>query len=136
MTNQMQQSIKTCMCCLQHEGGLSKAPLHPMVATTPLDLLHVDFTSKGTTLELNKSPKVANILVFQDHFKKHVLAYMTPNQTAKTVTKYLYQGYISIFRAPVRFLSDRSANFMSSVINEMCKILGMKKLQTIPYHPD
>ena len=23
---------------------------------------------------------------------------------------------------------------MSSVINEMCKILGMKKLQTIPYH--
>ena len=24
---------------------------------------------------------------------------------------------------------------MSSVINEMCKILGMKKLQTIPYHP-
>ena len=24
---------------------------------------------------------------------------------------------------------------MSSVINEMCKILGVKKLQTTPYHP-
>ena len=24
---------------------------------------------------------------------------------------------------------------MSSVINEMCKILSMKKLQTTPYHP-
>ena len=24
---------------------------------------------------------------------------------------------------------------MSSLINEMCKILGMKKLQTMPYHP-
>ena len=32
MTNQMQQSIKTCTHCLQHEGGLSKAPLHPCVA--------------------------------------------------------------------------------------------------------
>ena len=43
MTYQMWQSIKTCMCCLQHEGGLSKAPLHPIMATAPLDLLHVDF---------------------------------------------------------------------------------------------
>ena len=134
MTNQMWQSIKTCAHCLQHEGSLSKAPLHPTVATTPLDLLHVDFASIETTLELNKSPKVANILVFQDHFMKHVLAYVTPNQTAKTITMFLYQGYISVFGALARLLSDRGANFMSSVINKMCKILTMKKLQTMPYH--
>ena len=79
MTNQMWQSIKTCACCLQHEGSLSKAPLHPIMATT-LDLLHVNFTSIETTLELNKSPGVTNVLVFQDHFTKHVLAYVTPNQ--------------------------------------------------------
>ena len=74
-------------------------PLYPIMATTPLDLLHVDFTSIETTLELKKSPRVTNILVFQDHFMKHVLAYVTPNQLAKTVAKFLYQGYISIFRA-------------------------------------
>ena len=79
MTSQMWQSIRTYVHCLQHEGGLSKVPLHPIMATTPLDLLHVDFTSIETTLELNKSPKVANILVFQGHFTKHVLVYMTPN---------------------------------------------------------
>ena len=32
-------------------------------------------------------------------------------------------------------LSDRGANFMSSIIEEMCKILGIKKLWTMPYHP-
>ena len=132
MTNQMQQSIKTCMHCLQHEGGLSEALLHPIVATTPLDLLHVEFTSIETTLELNKSPKVTNILVFQDHFTKHALAYVTPDQTAKTIAKFLYQAYISIFGALARLLSDRGANFMSSVIDEMCKILGVKKLWTMP----
>ena len=134
MTNQMWQSIKTSVHCLQHESGLSKAPLHPIMAIAPLDLLHVDFTSIETTLELNKSPKVANVLVFKDHFTKHVLAYVTPNQTAKTVAKFLYQGYILIFGAPARLLSDRGANFMSSVINEMCKILSVKKLWTMPYH--
>ena len=66
---------------------------------------------------------------------KHVLAYVTPNQTAKPVAKFLYQGYISIFGAPARLLSDRGANFMSGVIYKMCRILGMKKLQTTPYHP-
>ena len=96
------------------------------MATTSLDLLHVDFTSIETTLELKRSPKVANVLVFQDHFMKNVLAYVTPYQIARTVAKFLYQGYILIFGAPAGLLSERGANFMSSVINEMCKILGMK----------
>ena len=74
MASQMWQSIRTCVHCLQHEGGLSKVPLHPIMATAPLDLLHVDFTRVETTLELNQSPRVTNILVFQDHFMKHVLA--------------------------------------------------------------
>ena len=81
MANQMQQSIKSCTHCLQHEGNLFKVPLQPIVATVLMDLLHVDFTSIEMTMELNRPPKVANILVFQDHFTKHVMAYMTPNQT-------------------------------------------------------
>ena len=64
-----------------------------------------------------------------------MLAYVTPNQTAKSVAKCLYQGYISVFQAPARLLSDRGANFMSSMIKEMCKTLGVRKLQTMPYYP-
>ena len=56
MVNQMRQVFKTCRCCLQYEGTTPKAPLCPIVATAPLDLLHVDFTSIETTMELDKSP--------------------------------------------------------------------------------
>ena len=135
MAKQMRQVIKACRCCLQYEGSTPKAPLCPIMATTPLDLLHVDFTSIKTTMELDKSPRVANVLVFQDHFTKHVLAYVTPNQTAKTIAKFLYGGYISIFGAPARLLSDRGTSFTSSIIEELCKILGIQQLQTTPYHP-
>ena len=135
MAKQMKQVIKACRCCLQYEGGTPKAPLCLIVATTLLDLLHVDFTSIETMMELNQSPRVANILVFQDHFTKHVLVYVTPNQTAKTVTKFLYGGYISIFVALARLLSDRGTSFTSSIIDELCKILGIQWLQTMPYHP-
>ena len=126
MAKQMRQAIRACTYCLQYEGGLPKAPLCPIVATAPLDLLHVDFTSIETMLEPNQSPKVAYILVFQDHFMKHVLAYVTPDQTAKTVAKFLYGGYISIFGAPARLLSDTGASFTSNVIEELCTILGIK----------
>ena len=63
------------------------------------------------------------------------MVYVTPNHTAKTVAKFLYQGYISISGVPARLLSDCSANFMSNIISEMCNLLGIKKLQTTPYHP-
>ena len=101
----------------------------------PLDLLHVDFTIIETTLEPNQSSRVAKVLVFQDHFMKHVLVYMTPDQTAKTVAKFLYGGYISVFGALARLLSDRGASFTSNIIEELCMILGIKQLQAMPYHP-
>ena len=135
MAKQMRQVIKACRHCLQYEGGTPKAPLCPIVATTPLDLLHVDFTSIETMMELDQLPRVANILVFQDHFTKHVLVYVTPHQTAKTITKFLYGGYISIFGALARLLSDRGTSFTSSIIEELCKILSVQRLQTMPYHP-
>ena len=96
------------------------------MATAPLDLLHVDFTSIKTMLELNQLPRDTNVLVFQDHFTKHVLAYVTPDQTAKNITKFLYVGYISIFGDLARLLSDRGTSFTSGIIEELCKILGIK----------
>ena len=100
-----------------------------------MDILHVDFSSIKMTMEPNRPPKVANILVFQDHFTKHIMVYLTSNQTTKTVAKLLYEGYVSISGAPARLLSDQSANFMSNIIMETCKLLGMKKLCTTPYQP-
>ena len=131
----MRQFIRACKCCLQYEGGIPKAPLCPIVATTPLDLLHVDFTSFETILGLNQSPRVANVLVFQDHFTKDILAYVTPDQIVKTIAKFLYGGYISIFGAPARLPSHRGTSFTSSIIEELCKIHGIQQLQTMPYHP-
>ena len=51
MMNQVQQSIKSYMHCLQHDGNLPKAPLNLIVSTTPMDLLHIDFTSIKTTMK-------------------------------------------------------------------------------------
>ena len=72
MAKQMRQVIKACKHCLQYESDMPKAPLCPIVATTPLDLLHVYFTSIEAMMELNQLPRDTNILVFKDHFTKPI----------------------------------------------------------------
>ena len=108
-------SSEHCTCYMTSSGGLEWPHRCRMQSATvsiassmkaPLELLHVDFTSIETTMELYQPPNMLNLLVFCDHFTKHVMAYMTPNQTVKTVAKFLWQGFILIFRAPAKLLSD------------------------------
>ena len=109
-------------------------PIQPIIVTAPSELLNIDFTSIETTMELDQPPNVVNILVFCDHFMKHIMAYMTPDQTAKTVSKFLWQGYISLFGAPANFLSDQGTNFESNIIKDLSELMGIWKVRTSPYH--
>ena len=93
----------------------------------------MDFTSTEMTMELNQPPHVVNVLVFCDHFTRHIMA--MSDQMAKTVAKFLLQGYISIFRAPAKLLSDQGANFKSNIISELCELMGIQKTRILLYHP-
>ena len=65
---------------------------------------------------------------------KHIMAYMTPDQTAKSIAKFLLQGYISIFGALAKLLGNLGANFESNVIKELCELMDIQKARTSPYH--
>ena len=135
MAMQMQKAISSCERCIQHKGAQVEAPLHAILVSSPLELLHVDFTGIKMTMELDWPPHIVNVLVFCDHFMRHIMAYVTPNQMAKTVAKFLWQGYISIFRALTKVLSDWGATFESNIISELCELIGIQKLRASPYHP-
>ena len=92
----------------------------------------MDFTGIETTDELDQPPHVVNVLVFCDHLMRHIMVYVTPDQMAKTVAKFLWQGYISIFRALAKLLSDQGATFESNIISEL---MGIWKARTSPYYP-
>ena len=83
-----------------------RAPLCLIQAYAPLDLVHVDFTSIETTMELNQPPSIKNVLVLMDHFTRHSMAFVTNDQKAKTVVQILYEQFVSIFSVPTKLLSD------------------------------
>ena len=91
--------------CVQHEEAHAKAPLQPILVTSPLKLLNVDFTSIEIAIKVDQPSHVVNVLVLCDHFIRHVMAYVNSDHTAKAVAKFMWQGYISIFRALAKLLS-------------------------------
>ena len=92
------------------------------------------FYSIETTMDLDQPPNMVNHLVFCNHFMKHIMVYMAPDQTVKTVAKFLWQGYISIFRQLTKLLSEWGANFVNNIIRELCELMDIRKVRTSPYH--
>ena len=98
--------VRGCQCCKIFEGVVVKALLCPIQAYMPLELVHVDFTSIETTMELNQPPSIKNVLVLTDHFTRYMMAFVTKDQKAKTITQILYEQFISVFDTPAKLLSD------------------------------
>ena len=62
--------VRGCPHCQAFEGEVPRAPLCPIQASAPLELVHLDYTSIESTMELNKPPVVKNVLVMIDHFTR------------------------------------------------------------------
>ena len=76
------------------------------------------------------------ILVISDYFTKWVKAVAIPDQTAVTVASALVEEVVCTFGSPTYVHSDQGRQFEGTVYQEMCKLLGIKKTRTTPYHPE
>ena len=86
------------------------------------------------TLEPSKG-NIEKVLVITDHFTRYALAYASKTQTAQATARILWDNFICHYGFPEQFISDQGRNFESDLIQELCKIAGVKKLHTTPYHP-
>ena len=97
-------------------------------------MLHVDFTSIEETVPLKEEPVIQNVLVLQDRFSKYVVAYVVKDQTARTTTETLRNGYFRPFGVPAYLVSDQGKAFTGHIITHLCDQYGVQKLRTSPYH--
>ena len=124
------QHIAKCSRCLKRKSTPQVAPLQPIFVSQPLELVHLDYL----TLEPSKG-NIENVLVITDHFTRYALAYASKTQTAQATARILWDNFICHYGFPEQFISDQGRNFESDLIQELCKIAGVKKLHTTPYHP-
>ena len=61
--------------------------------------------------------------------------FATSNQEALTIAKLLAEHIVPRHGVPRKLLSDRGANFLSKLMIELYKLLGIQKVNTTAYHP-
>ena len=135
MAQRMMMSIRNCPKCRIFEAKPQIPPMEPILCTEPLDLVHVDYVSMEVTVGVTEKPVVKNILVVEGHFTRITQAYVTNNHTAHTTACVLYNEFFSVFGFLRRLMSDQASKFTGQVISELCNLLGITKIRTLPYHP-
>ena len=75
------------------------------------------------------------MLVFQDFLTKWPMVYPIPDQKSQRIADILVREIVPFFGVPENLLSDRGANLLSHLMMDICKLLGIHKLNTTAYHP-
>ena len=118
-------------CTIVVGGGKPlRPPLQPIPVQRPFLIVGVDIMDLPKTADGN-----GHVVVFQDYLTKWPLVFPVPDQKAITLVRLLVEEVVPFFGVPEALLSDRGANLLSLLMQDVCRLLGVKKLNTTAYHP-
>ena len=92
------------------------APLHPVIASRPWELVAVDILKVPMSHQGNQY-----ILVAQDYFSKWSFAQAMPDQKADRIVRILRDQVFTLVGPPERLHSDQGRNFESQILGDLCK---------------
>ena len=120
---------RKCCPCLAFKARQPKAPHENIMATHPLELVHLDYLC----LEPGKGLE-ENVLVITDHFTRYAQAYVTRTQMAQIMAKTLWDKFIVHYGLPKKILMDQGWSFESQLVADLCELMGAQKIWTSLYH--
>ena len=125
------QHCRNCpQCAVVHGSGRrTKPPLQPIPVERAFQILGVD------VMDLPKTERGNQHVVFQDFLTKWPMVFPVPDQKAVRIARLLADEVIPNIGVPEALLSDRGTNLLSHLMLDLCKLLGIKKLNTTAYHP-
>lgn len=133
MSTDVKTYVKNCLICAKRKAyGSSKAPLKPFAPVRKVwELIAMDIV--GPITESRNGYNY--ILVLSDYASRYVMTFPMAGQTAQTVANILVNGVISRYGAPNHILTDQGSNFLSQLVQDICKLFKVKQMNTTAYHP-
>lgn len=134
MTRDVEEWYKacpTCACRRQPRQNRLRAPMGHVAAAYPFERVAVDLM--GPLPETDGKNKY--ILAIVDYFSKWLELLALPDIKAETIAVRLVEDVFSRYGLPESLHSDQGSQFESALFQEVCKLFGIQKTRTTPYHP-
>ena len=123
---------KSCINCQRASNQKPpKPPLQPLPIVGLFERISLDFIGP---LRESKSKK-RWILLVVDSFSGWCETFAMEHADAISTAKVLYSEILTRYGAPRYILTDRGANFLSSLVHALCDIFSIKRRHTSSYHP-
>ena len=122
---------KKCRCIVNKKPNRQdRAPLVPIKATYPFEIVSVDF------LKLDKCKGgFEYALVICDHFTRFCQVYATRKKSSKAAANKIFNEFILQFGFPRKIHHDLGGEFNSNLFKELHQLSGIKESNTTPWHP-
>ena len=124
--------VDNCQQCAEIKGSVrSPAPMlsYP-IPSEPWERIHID------TLELPMSQNgFKHLFVAIDYFSRFCILHPMIDKKAETVASVIFNEIISTFSTPKTIITDNGSEFNNKILEELCKIFYIKKINVQAYHP-
>ena len=117
-------------CASRQVGRVIKPPLTPIPVAGPFDRVGVDVIQFPKSYEGNQYG-----IVFVDYLTKWPEVFAAPDQTSLTIAQLLVDHVICRHGVPAELLSDCGKAFLSSLMEDIYKLMGIHRISTTAYHP-
>ena len=124
--------VARCLECLKHKSANQQhGLLHPRFYDKPMNVLGIDF--------VGPFPKSTNgnryILTAVCPFSHFLIAIPTPDRSATTAARALFDNVFLKLDFPSTLLSNRGGEFLNAVLQEVSNLLSIKQVFTSSYRP-
>ena len=131
MWKETKANVAKCACQINKKMNALSYQQHSIVVGHPWQVVSADHLGPLPAADSGHR----YILVFVDYFTRWTIAVPVPDTTADTTAREFLERVVFQHGVPNTLITDNGTAFANSLLTEITRLLGVKKLKITPAHP-